>query len=164
MTYLCNLISQRLNNIWYTEDKFKNSRVKYEKLITNNNVPPLKIEIANIINQYKVNNILPDVKQEFQQLQSISDKSIAGIITTNYDDLIESIFDFITYTSQDELLFHNKYDLGEIYKIHGTVDIPDTQSAKDPISALGKIIAATIKASPARKAIKPLTMYFLFSI
>lgn len=148
MTYLCNLISQRLNNIWYTEDKFKNSRVKYEKLITNNNVPPLKIEIANIINQYKVNNILPDVKQEFQQLQSISDKSIAGIITTNYDDLIESIFDFITYTSQDELLFHNKYDLGEIYKIHGTVDKPEsimiTKSDYDIINSKHKYISAKL--------------------
>lgn len=148
MTYLCGLISKRLNNVWYTQKKFEDSRLKYEKLIENDNIPPIKIEIANIISQYKIDSILPNVKNEFQELKKISDKSIAGIITTNYDNLIESIFDFVTYSSQDELLFHNKYDLGEIYKIHGTVDKPGsimiTKSDYDIIKSKHKYISAKL--------------------
>lgn len=126
MTYLCTLISKRLNNIWYTDTKFKNSREKYKELINNHNVPPIKLEISNIISDYKTTSIVPNMKTEFDLLKPISRKSIAGIITTNYDNLLESVFNFRTYSSQEELLLHNKYDLGEIYKIHGTVKCPES--------------------------------------
>jgi hypothetical protein len=126
MTKLCDIISDRLNSVWYSSDKFKDSRTQYKKLVIEKNVPPIKIEIAKYIKKFQEAKIDPKQSNEFNCLKEISEHSIAGLITTNYDDLLEKIFDFETYCSQEELLFHQKYNLAEIYKIHGTVDQPDT--------------------------------------
>ena len=124
MTALCDIISNDLDNIWYTDDRFKTNRLKHETLIKKQNVPPIKIEIAEYINSFK--SLIPDTKKEIESLQKISTYSISGIITTNYDTLLEDIFGYHTYTSQEELLFHSKFDLGEIYKIHGCSKYAET--------------------------------------
>ena len=49
------------------------------------------------------------------------------MITTNYDPLLEYIFpEFRVYVGQDEMLFSNPQGIGEIYKIHGSCDLPNT--------------------------------------
>lgn len=49
------------------------------------------------------------------------------VITTNYDRFIEGLFPgFKTYAGQSELLLSDIYEVGEIYKIHGSVDNPDS--------------------------------------
>ena len=49
MTYLCDLISNDLDLIWYDDDKFKESRDKYSDSVITSGVLPIKIEIAKII-------------------------------------------------------------------------------------------------------------------
>ena len=49
-------------------------------------------------------------------------KNIGSIITTNYDKLIENIFEFTPLIGND-ILLSNPY--GSVYKIHGCVDDPE---------------------------------------
>jgi len=124
MTFLCDLISNDLDKMWYTDDRFKSHREKYEELLLKQHVPPIKIEIAEYISSFDEYNV--KYEHELQALKRISTHSISGIITTNYDNLLEDIFKYETYPSQEDLLFHSQYNVGEIYKIHGCVSKPDT--------------------------------------
>ncbi|MGK4059065.1 SIR2 family protein [Loigolactobacillus coryniformis] len=124
MTALCDLVQDELNALWYTSNKFVTSRDKYGDLVIKNDVQPIKVEIARYIGSF--DNTTPSVTDELNCLKNISSHSIAGIITTNYDNLLENIFNFQTYTSQEELLFHSRYELAEIYKIHGSISNPET--------------------------------------
>jgi hypothetical protein len=46
--------------------------------------------------------------------------NVDGVITTNWDMFIEQLFpEYKTYIGQEELLFSNPQEIGEIYKIHG---------------------------------------------
>lgn len=123
MTCLCDLISDKLDDIWFDEERFASSRDSNWDLVKIG-VPPIKIEIANYLKSFT--DVQPELLSELNELRNISPNSIAGIITTNYDTLQEDIFDYEVYSSQEELLFHTKYDLGEIYKIHGSVDKPES--------------------------------------
>lgn len=124
MTYLCDLISNDLDLIWYDDDKFKESRDKYSDLVITSGVLPIKIEIAKIIK--KNNKVLEKMKPELEIFKQLTTHSIGGIITTNYDSLIEDIFDFEVYRTQQQLLFQKNHEIGEIYKIHGCVTEPET--------------------------------------
>lgn len=126
MTHLTDLVSNDLDKIWYTDPLFADSRKIFGKLATDEQVPPIKIEIAKYIKSFDPAHILTDKQDEFSALKKLAKRSVAGVITTNYDTLIESAFQFETYSSQEELLFHTKYDLGEVYKIHGSVVFPKT--------------------------------------
>lgn len=146
MTCLCDLISDDLDVLWYSEDKFEHHREKYKEMVMDQGTPPIKIEIAEYLLSF--HKILPDMSDEIHALKQISPSSIGGIITTNYDELQEEIFDYKVYSSQDELLFHTKYDLGEIYKIHGSVTDPNTilinTSDYEMIAQKHKYIAAKL--------------------
>ncbi|MCG7843600.1 SIR2 family protein, partial [Staphylococcus epidermidis] len=124
MTYLCDLISNDLDLIWYDDDKFKESRDKYSDSVITSGVLPIKIEIAKIIK--KNNKVLEKMKPELEIFKQLTTHSIGGIITTNYDSLIEDIFDFEVYRTQQQLLFQKNHEIGEIYKIHGCVTEPET--------------------------------------
>lgn len=124
MTCLCDLISDDLDKSWYTKNDFKEHREKYKDMVINLGTPPIKIEIAEYLLSFQ--EPLQEMAKEIDSLKAITPSSIGGIITTNYDCLQENIFDYEIYSSQDELLFHTKYDLGEIYKIHGSVTDPNT--------------------------------------
>ena len=45
------------------------------------------------------------MKPELEIFKQLTTHSIGGIITTNYDSLIEDIFDFEVYRTQQQLLF-----------------------------------------------------------
>lgn len=52
---------------------------------------------------------------------------VAGVITTNYDGLVDSLFPgYQRFVRQDDLLFSPVTGVGEIFKIHGSADDPDS--------------------------------------
>lgn len=75
------------------------------------------------ISQLLANNQLkPDMIDEIKALKTIR-KNISSIITTNYDDLVEQLFQFSPLVG-NKILLSNPY--GAVYKIHGSTEDPST--------------------------------------
>lgn len=92
-----------------------------EVLKSGNKETPLKYFISNYINSKSTTT--PNLEEEIELLK---EAKIAGIITTNWDCLLEQIFpDFKCYVGQ-EMIFAETLNYGEILKIHGSVAQPDT--------------------------------------
>lgn len=61
----------------------------------------------------------PILQEELTQFSTIN---VPGIITTNYDSLLDTIFPgYSVYVGQNEMLMSPIQGVGEIYKIHGSV-------------------------------------------
>ncbi|PLS29984.1 SIR2-like domain-containing protein [Bifidobacterium margollesii] len=84
--------------------------------------PAMKIYIAEHLRDFSPCRLT----EELQLLRGAS-THVAGVITTNYDLLMENVFpDYDRYVGQEELLFSSLSGLGEIYKIHGSVEDPES--------------------------------------
>lgn len=105
-----------------SDDKYNSIR-ETNKSIIKNGTSPLKIAIGEHFNNINID----EDNKEIKLLRKIASRKVAGIITTNYDQLTENIFEgFKTYIGQEELIFSNIYETGEIYKIHGCCSTPDS--------------------------------------
>lgn len=59
------------------------------------------------------------------EIALLSQLSVDGIITTNWDLLLETLFpDYKVFVGQGEMLFSNPQSIAEIYKIHGSASRP----------------------------------------
>ncbi|PEB17097.1 hypothetical protein COL81_05525 [Bacillus toyonensis] len=127
LPYIAKLIAEDFRSIWFRLDKYKESK---EKNIHNiiNYMSPLKIVTAELLKQFKLNNQSdPTLIKEIDALRNLNTKnSIDGIITTNWDCLAEEIFGYLPYIGQEQLLFSNVLNVGEIFKIHGCVTNPNS--------------------------------------
>lgn len=87
---------------------------------------PFKAEVAWYLKN--VGTPQNEYLQEIETLKELCQDHISGFITTNYDDFLESLSPrtFKTYIGQDELIFSNPQQIAEIFKIHGSVDKPET--------------------------------------
>lgn len=106
---------------WWENPSYVESRslVAGEGINFTRKTDPLKYEIAKEVNQdLDLDNLAEPLKGEVEKFKEIK---ISGVITTNYDLLIENVFDnkFKKYIGQEEMLFNKSYEVGEIYKIHG---------------------------------------------
>lgn len=117
---LAGFLADRYHDRWWKSKEFEKNRNDYK---ANNNglrfkskSSALRYEISNFINTlYKTNSIL--LREEVDLLKKIN---VDGIITTNWDCLLEELFpDHEVYIGQEDLLFSNTQSVGEIYKIHG---------------------------------------------
>ncbi|MGB4659902.1 MAG: SIR2 family protein [Mobilitalea sp.] len=124
MPKVAELIQKDFDEKWFSDATIRSLNSNYLEMVKNG-VSPFKAEIAmfikssNIINQSYV--------KEVEELSQISKKSISGIITTNYDMFFEGICDGYTkYIGQEELIFSAIQGIAEIYKIHGSVEKPDS--------------------------------------
>ncbi len=108
---------------WFSSDDYDLTRIIHpdpEFVST-----PLKIEISEYVSGLMSN--LPVEGSEFEELEILKKAVIQGIITTNYDPLLERLFpDLEVYVGQEDLLFSNPEGVGEIYKIHGSYSDPDS--------------------------------------
>lgn len=85
---------------------------------------PLKIEIANYLNEIEIE---PSIASNQSEISYLKQANIGGIITTNWDMLLEHLFpDYTTYIGQDELILKNPQWIAEIYKIHGCASKPQS--------------------------------------
>lgn len=119
---IAEFIENDFNKKWFKEPDFRNLDEDYLDMVKNG-TSPFKAEIAYYIKQ---NSIIDErYKKEIELFRKISEKSISGIITTNYDTFLEENSDnYNTYIGQEELVFSNLQGVAEIYKIHGCLTNP----------------------------------------
>jgi|LGOV01.1.fsa_nt_gb hypothetical protein len=119
------VIEYEFNKVWFTDDKFSDSRKENATLISSG-VSPFKIEISNYLNEKSCSTV-EKYKTEIDIFKKIGKKGVAGFITTNYDLFLDNIFDnFTSFVGQEELLFSPILGISEIYKIHGCISKPDS--------------------------------------
>jgi len=100
------------------DGKFKDiNDIFYEEMEKENNLSRFKIYISKILGDI---DFREEMLLEISKLKTIR-KNIGSVITTNYDKLIESLFDFEPLVGND-ILLSNPY--GSVYKIHGCNDAP----------------------------------------
>lgn len=108
-----------LHDQWWG-DKFTDSRLEFEGIVRKKD-DVIKVETVKIINERREidNNYL-------QEIALLKQVTIDGIITTNYDSLLEDIFgeEMHPFVGQKSMLTSPLHKIGEIYKIHGSVTDP----------------------------------------
>lgn len=121
---IAEILMKDFDTRWYTDPSFRQLDEKHLSFVRDGQ-SPFKVEIAQYIKQ---KSISVDHKQdELALFKKISSKSFAGIITTNYDCLLENETDeYTTYIGQEELLFSAIQGWAEIYKIHGSITNPES--------------------------------------
>ena len=85
-------------------------------------VDPLKLLVCSSMDDIRFKSEMSEEINAFKKLAY----SIPAIITTNYDLVIETLFDnrFKTYNTVDEYYHSPELGIGEIHKIHGTIKMP----------------------------------------
>ena len=124
---LATAIEQEFNERYYSEEGFDMIVFSEEENnhIISNRYNPFKFLIAKQMSHMQLDNSLP----EYKEVQSLirNQNKFAGIITTNYDEVLENVFkDFSVLIGQDSLLLANSLNIFEIYKIHGCCSKPDS--------------------------------------
>ena len=117
-TFLAKDFSDR----WWADSKYEGSRRKVgESMQTENS--PLKYEISEYLKQKS----LMETDELKHEIAALKNTNIDGIITTNWDCFVETIFpEYTVYGSQSDLIFSSIQGIGEIYKIHGCLSNPDS--------------------------------------
>lgn len=110
-------MAEDFNEWWWGADETLDRRALHGGRVKSKS-DALKFEIAHYIGGFSLETAR---ESEFgEEISRFSDISVDGIITTNWDFLIEELFpDFRVFVGQQELLFSNPQSIGEIYKIHG---------------------------------------------
>ena len=117
-------IATDMHERWWNEDRYLESRNLFASAAVRRD-SALKIEIA----RYMASSIdrLPVQGPLATEIEKLRGIVVDGIVTTNYDPLLEKLFpDFRAFIGQDELLFSDPQGIGEIYKIHGSHDVPNS--------------------------------------
>ncbi|EAD1871318.1 hypothetical protein SQ31_14500, partial [Listeria monocytogenes] len=101
------------------DGKFKEiNDVFYDNMENGINLSRFKIYISKLQDDLSIKK---DKQAEITALKKVR-KNIGSTITTNYDELIEDLFEFSPLVGND-ILLSNPY--GSVYKIHGCVTNPD---------------------------------------
>lgn len=110
------------NEWWWSSDDAEESRNVFSTQIKGE-ADTLKFEISRYLSRFSLDDARgSEHKNEIAQMSEIA---VDGIITTNWDTLLEELFPtYKVFVGQDELLFSNPQSIGEIYKIHGCVTQP----------------------------------------
>ena len=117
-------IAREFHSVWWRSPNFDNSREKYKSDATSRD-SALKIEISQYVEEISASRL--EGNRLENELNALRLATIDGIITTNWDLLLEDIFpEFEVFVGQDELLFSSSQGIGEIYKIHGCCSKPNS--------------------------------------
>lgn len=117
------LLAEDFAEAWWKDSELTHFREKHSRHIRNSS-SPLKLAIADCIsNKYK---ILKDARLT-EELDALRALNIEGIITTNWDGLLESLFpDYQVYIGQKSVIRQTPQNIAEIYKIHGCCSDPNS--------------------------------------
>src|SRR5690606_28889818 len=118
---LASLLEKEFNDTLIIDrnGKFKEvNDIFYENMENGQNLSRFKIYISKIFSEVEIREEKKNEITEFKKAR----KNIGSIITTNYDNLIEHIFEFEKLIGNN-ILLSNPY--GSIYKIHGCSTEPE---------------------------------------
>jgi hypothetical protein len=119
-------IQKEYDQVWLTAPEYEAERDKHADEVRAG-ASPFKLSLAEYFRGAKKLNDPPFLQDELSCLTNVGKRSVAGIITTNYDNLLEEIFkDYATFIGQEQLLFADTQGINEIYKIHGCCTEPDS--------------------------------------
>lgn len=125
MPKIAELIQRDYDEKWFAGAVERTADEEVQKRIISEGLSPFKAEVAAFVKHNSIVN--ENYRREIEKLTEISEKSIAGVITTNYDSFIEDHFQgFKKYVGQNQLIFSSIQGVAEIYKIHGSVEDPDS--------------------------------------
>lgn len=117
-------IALAFHEVWWSNPRFEESRALYGDGLTTLE-GPLKVEVARLAADAL--GRLPTSGPKAAELALLAQAVLDGVITTNYDALMERVLpDFKTFVGQEELLFSDTQGVGEIYKIHGSASVPES--------------------------------------
>lgn len=119
------LIEKDFNLKWFRNEISRNIPEPLLIQIAEQGLSPFKAEVAEFIKCNSTLNL--QYEGETLKLAEATQRSISGIITTNYDTFLENINDgYTVYVGQEELIFSPIQGVSEIYKIHGCVSHPNS--------------------------------------
>lgn len=124
-------IAEPFHDLWWSSEQYKESRDRWAESIRDRE-SALRVEVARHVSG--VADRLPSRGALAKELNLLRSAVVDGIITTNYEPLLETIFpELRVFVGQEEMLFANPQGVGEIYKIHGSYTDPDSLilTAKD---------------------------------
>jgi hypothetical protein len=118
------LLADAFHDVWWSDGAYKSSRRDNEKALIDRS-SALKVEISRYLLESSIPDELGDAEQF--ELALLKDVVVDGVVTTNWDLLIEGIFpEYRVFIGQDELLFSDPQGVGEVYKIHGCATKPQS--------------------------------------
>lgn len=121
---IASLIEEDFNKEWFRNPEIRSLDGAYTEKVENG-CSPFKAELSYYLKQKSV--LCPELKDEVTLLNNIAKKSIAGIITTNYDLFFEIyLSQYTIYIGQQALLFSQLQGIAEVYKIHGSLNDPQS--------------------------------------
>lgn len=114
---IASLLAKDFNEYWWSAPEYKASVERYKSKIVDQ-TSALRIEIAVYLSTLNQDKAKESGYQH--EVELLANLNVDGVITTNWDMFIEQLFpEYTTYVGQEELLFSNPQEIGEIYKIHG---------------------------------------------
>ncbi len=144
---IASFIEKDFNEAWFENKEGVRSGSEQVSEFVEKGVSPFKAEIGAYIKSSSI--IKEEYIKEISMLQNLSKRNISGVITTNYDTFFEDFFeDYKTFIGQDELVFSQLHGVAEIYKIHGSINDPQSivinSSDYQIFKEKGKYLAAKI--------------------
>lgn len=116
-------MAKELHPKWWKEKKYQDSRDQFSNMATTDE-SALKFEIAKYI---AAAGTVTENETLAAELELFKNVVADGIVTTNWDGLLEALFpDYAVYVGQEALLFAQIQGIGEIYKIHGSYTDPNS--------------------------------------
>lgn len=117
------MLANDFHDIWWKSDKFAENRETYAEECTNDS-SALKIEICEYL---KDKSEQAPIEEFINEIEVLKTAKIDGIITTNWDNFLERLFDeYKVFVGQEGIIFNNFYGVGEIFKIHGCLTQPNS--------------------------------------
>lgn len=121
-------IADAFLDTWFKGGKYEKQKVEYSHLHGAEDI--LKVGVAEFLRERGLLiSGTPGVDEAAlaDELDVLKKVKIDGIITTNYDQLVDQIFpDFPVFIGQSDLLLGKAQFIGEIYKIHGSIAVPES--------------------------------------
>jgi hypothetical protein len=118
------LMAQDFNTLWWESESFAGNRERFKDKLTGS-ASALKLEIATYLATLDLSRAGANGLEA--EISAIKGLHVDGIITTNWDLLLEELFpDYRSFIGQEQLLFSNPQSVGEIYKIHGCASDPES--------------------------------------